>query len=139
MAMKTYQGSCHCGAVRFEADLDLAEGSNRCNCSVCWKARAWFALAPPDRVRLLSGADAQAEYLWAPPGREKHLHYRFCKTCGIRTFGRGYAAEDPRSFYFVNVAALDGVDPKELEAAPLRYVDGRNDRYDQTPEHTRLM
>ena len=76
---------------------------------------------------------------WAPKGRESHLHYRFCKTCGIRTFGRGYDLDDPRAFYFVNVAALDGVPPADLEAGPLRYVDGRSDRYDQTPAHTELI
>jgi len=41
-------------------------------------------------------------------------------------------------FRFVNVAALE-VDPGELAAAPLRYVDGKNDRYDQPPKDTRLL
>jgi hypothetical protein len=139
MSITTYSGSCHCGAVRFEADLDLSKGTTRCNCSICTKARSWFVMAPPERVRLLSGEGAQTDYQWVPPARsEAFLHFRFCKTCGIRTFGRGGEEGQEGGFYFVNVAALDGVDPDAL-AARIRQVDGRNDHYDQVPADTRLM
>jgi hypothetical protein len=139
MALKTYSGSCHCGTVRFEADIDLSEGTNRCNCSLCAKARAWFVLVSPDRFRLITGADAQAEYRWTPPGRPgSNLHYHFCKTCGVRTAGRGEHGPQGGGFYFIAVAALDDADPDEL-AASIKYVDGRHDRYDKPPEDTRLL
>ncbi len=140
MSVKTYAGSCHCGAVRFEADVDLAEGTYRCNCSICTKARAWFTLVPVDRFRLLAGAGAQSEYRWAPPGHTPNLHYRFCTTCGIRTPGYGeHPGASGAPFYFVPIAALDDVDPDELAAAPLRFVDGRHDRRDRSPADTRLL
>lgn len=139
MGVKTRRGSCHCGAVRFEADIDLAAGTIRCNCSHCWKARTWFTLVDPDRFRLLGGADAQSEYRWSPSGRPSNLHFRFCRICGIRTPGYGEHGPSGGPFWFIPVAALDDVGVDELAAAPLRYVDGRHDRYDRAPDDTRLL
>jgi hypothetical protein len=138
MALKTHSGSCHCGAVRYEADIDLAAGSMRCNCSLCTKARAWFAFVNAPHLRMISGADALADYQWTPPGRQPALHYHFCKTCGVRVFARGDHESMGGEFYAIAVASLDDADADEL-AGSIKYVDGRHDRYDRTPEDTRLM
>jgi hypothetical protein len=139
MSLKTYAGSCHCGAVRFEAEIDLDQGTYRCNCSACTKARAWFVLVSPDRFREIAGADAETEYQWTPAGRPApNLHYRFCKTCGVRTAGRGEHGPGGSPFYFVAIASLDDLDPDDV-ATSIRYLDGRHDRFDRPPDDTRLM
>ena len=75
-----------------------------------------------------------------PPG-EPHpvLHYNFCKTCGVRAFARGEMKEMGGAFYALAVTSLDDLDPDELAAAPINYVDGRHDQFDKPPTDTRLM
>jgi len=139
MALKTYTGSCHCGAIRYEADMDLGKGTLRCNCSYCSKARAWFAFVPSVNVRVVSGKTTLADYQWTPPGKpHPHLHFHFCKTCGVRAFARGNAPSLGGPFYAIAVSTLDNADPDEL-AASIRYIDGKHDAYDRAPEDTRLM
>jgi hypothetical protein len=132
MATRTYRGSCHCGAVRFECELDLAQGTTRCNCSICWKSRFWKAIVAADAFRLVEGADALAEYRF---GRTTIAHL-FCRRCGVKTFGRGHL-DDLGAFYAVNVACLDDATQGELSEAPLRFEDGRHERWDEEPKDTR--
>ncbi len=135
MPVKTHAGSCHCGAIRFEADIDLAEGSNRCNCSYCAKVRIWFAFARgADHFRLLDGTGV-SEYRWTPPGMsEPHLTFTFCRTCGVRTFARGDLESLGGTFHAVSVPTLD-LTPEQLAGIPVRYINGRDGRYDEAPEH----
>ena len=140
MTLKTYSGACHCGAVRFKADVDLAEGTIKCSCSSCTKARSWLVFARSDRFRLIAGAESQADYQWTPPGRTgPTIQFHFCRTCGIRTPARGEREAMGGAFYAVQVPLLDDVDPDELAAAPIRYVDGRHDRFALPPADTRFL
>ena len=140
MSTQQLHGSCHCRAVKYEAQVDLAEGSLRCNCSLCSKARAWFAFVPGERFRLTQGEDVLSHYRWTPSGKtEPFLDYAFCSRCGIRVYGTGDAPHLGGRFYALHVPTLDDVDREALVAAPLRYVDGAHDHFDRPPEDTRLL
>jgi hypothetical protein len=138
---RTYQGSCHCGRVRFECDLDLSGGTVRCNCGFCRKARFWMTMVKASEFRLLQGGETLTDYQYTPPSRPgPFLHLNFCSHCGVRPFTRGGALPQfGGEFYAVNVACLDDVADEELANAPIHFADGRNDNWDATPPEHRYL
>lgn len=127
--LKTYRGSCHCGAVTFEADLDLAQSSYRCNCTICRRNRFWPAIARPENFRLLTGEAELTQYLF---NTRENQHY-FCRHCGVRSFGIG--TETPiGKMYGVNLGCLTDVTDEELSKVPITYVDGLHDNWANVPE-----
>ena len=85
MAVKAHKASCHCGAVSIEADLDLAAGTARCNCSICRKSRWWGISVKPEAVRAIRGEDNTFTYGFNTHSIVLHI----CKTCGLRPYGKG--------------------------------------------------
>lgn len=132
---KTYAGSCHCGAIRYEADIDLAAGTGKCNCTFCTKTRSWKAFVKPSAFRLLAGSQQAKGYHKHPDATLKY----FCVDCGVRTHELGSADYMGGDFVGIFLATLDDVDPQDLIAAPVRYSDGLNNNWQSAPRETRHL
>lgn len=131
----TREGSCHCGAVRYETDIDLTAGTFRCNCSICRKSRSWLAVVSAPDLRVLDGRDALAEYR---VGAHRITHC-FCRRCGIRPFGRLGEPDSDEGMWAVNVATLDDTDDAELATVSIGYVNGGDDDFEAAPAETRHL
>lgn len=106
----TYEGGCHCGAVRFQVKTDNTVVHD-CNCSICKKKGFLHLIVPPEQFTLLRGADVLTTYTFNT-GTAKHT---FCRICGIHPFYRPRSHPDA---FDVNVRCLDGEVLAEFQIMP---------------------
>ncbi len=116
MDARTYEGSCHCGAVKYEIKLTPPDRAYACNCSICSRAGWLLAFAPATEFRLVQGDDALADYQFG----KRSLHHTFCKTCGVRAFSRG-ADKAGSATVAVNLRCVPEIEASKL---PVQEFDG---------------
>ncbi len=109
------QGGCHCGAVRFEVELEDEVIAYECNCSICSKSGYLHLIVANSRFRLLSGTENISTYSFNT-GIAKHT---FCKRCGIKSF---YTPRSNPDGFSVNLRCLDSNPPK----VSIERFDGQN-------------
>jgi len=107
---KTYRGSCHCGNVKYDVELDLSGPVMACNCSMCGRSGSLMAFVAEDKFTLLAGEASLTDYQF----NTKQIHHLFCSNCGVRSFARGIGPGGA-PMRMINVRCLEGVDPPALE------------------------
>ena len=108
-------GSCHCGAVRFEAELPAPPvPALDCNCSICRATGFLHIVVPHEEFELLTGQDVLVSYRFGT-GAAEHL---FCGRCGVKSF---YQPRSHPDAWSVNANCLDQPVALAIEA-----FDGRN-------------
>lgn len=96
----TYQGGCHCGAVRFQVTVDHHQAVE-CNCTICRKKGYLHLIVPPEKFKLLKGAEILSTYTF----NTKIAKHTFCRICGIHPF---YQPRSHPDSIDVNIRCLDG-------------------------------
>lgn len=115
--MATYTGSCHCQAVKYEVETDLAKVIE-CNCSNCGRRGLMLNFVPEDKFRLLQGEDSLKPYLF-----NKHvINHMICTDCGVESFAKG-KTPDGGTMAAINVRCLEGVKFEDIETT---FVNGRD-------------
>jgi hypothetical protein len=110
--MALHKGSCHCGAVAFEVQVDL-EPIIECNCSICRRKGHLLAFAPREALNVLQGEENLSTYTF----NSHRIQHRFCATCGIATFGEGKKPTGEATAA-INVRCLEGVELSDLKITP---------------------
>lgn len=114
--LETREGGCHCGRVRFRAQVDL-DLLSQCSCTICTKKGILHLPVQPDDFQLISGKDALTVYTFGT-GVAQHA---FCTHCGMHGF---YIPRSQPDRISVNARCLDGIDGPSLK--PTRFFDGRH-------------
>ena len=115
--MKTYTGGCHCGHVKFEAQIDLEnEKVIECDCSHCYKKGFVLSFIPASSFKLMLDGEVAdvlseelsglTEYLF----NKKWIHHMFCSTCGVQAYGHALEPKSGEQTVAVNLRCVDDLD-----------------------------
>jgi hypothetical protein len=105
-------GGCHCGQVRYEVEMNLANAIS-CNCSICMKRGTLLDFVPETNFKLISGESYLSNYQF----NKKVIHHLFCKTCGVVSFSKG-TAPDGKKMIAINIRCLDNIDLSKITIHP---------------------
>ncbi|ARP81991.1 aldehyde-activating protein [Bordetella genomosp. 8] len=98
------QGQCHCGAIRYEAEVDPAAVSI-CHCTDCQRmSGSIFRVsipAPAEHFRIVKGEPRR--YIKTADSGARRVH-AFCEHCGSPVYSS--AVDNPTS-YSLRLGALD--------------------------------
>ena len=104
-----YQGSCHCGAVKFSYHGEKIDKGLRCNCSICSRKGAMMTPEMIPEANLQIDAD-HADLGLYQFGKKTAKHF-FCRHCGIYPF---HETARKAGHYRVNLGCIDDLDSSEL-------------------------
>ena len=104
---RQFEGSCHCGRVRFEVELDPSEALV-CDCSICTRKGVIIGRVDEDQLKLLTPLENLTLYQF---NKRIAKHY-FCPVCGIHTFNRPRSAPER---WVVNLRCLADLDLAALQ------------------------
>ena len=113
--MSSYQGGCHCGAIRFRVQGTIDE-LVECNCSICATTGYLHWEVSPEQFRLETGEEAMVNYQFGT----RTSHNYFCSRCGVSPFRRSRSAPEEIN---INARCLEGVG---LSGIPVACFDGQN-------------
>ena len=108
------EGGCHCGRVRFRAEVDL-DRLSQCSCTICTKKGILHLSVMPEAFELLRGKHAMTVYTFGT-GVAQHA---FCSHCGMHAF---YVPRSQPDRISVNARCLDGIGGQHWEDAQRRRI-----------------
>jgi len=126
--MKTIEGSCHCGNVRWRFAGE-PEGATACNCTVCRRYGALWAYGHEGEGITVTGPTQK--YV-----RGKWVEFHFCPACGCVAFWRGqHEDEQGRRRIAVNLRLAE---PDAVARIPIDRFDGL-DTFSDLPRDGRCV
>lgn len=129
--MEKHKGSCFCQKVKYEVNIDLSEGTIRCNCTYCLKTRQWGSYVPSSNFTITEGKDELTKFVGKNNGG-----FFFCRHCGTRIYSETTWDGNKVS---INVNTLDDLDRKQFSELKITYIDGYNETWESLTQDTNYL